>query len=285
MRRAFTLIELLVVIGIIALLAGLLLPGLASARRTARATVGFANLRSLSQIMAVYTGDYADAFLNPFRPAWPESEPYRGMTWSMVHAANDPEQRWDFIDKCCPPLSTEGFGGVWYSYLAEYRGGTRFDREMLSPADGHLVAEHRQAELRDEVRNGEILLPTSFPYSPTFWSKPMRYFSSCRGDMGPDMIETQYISSVAYPAAKVMIWERGDFSSGRAPTGLHNPRSRIAVGLVDGSCDKIDMGRLQEDMLNHADLIATITCCPPPPEKPHLFAATFRGVQGRDIHR
>ncbi len=64
-RPAFTLIELLVVIAIIALLVGILLPSLRTARDAARAVVCGSNIRQLAMAQTVYATDHKEIYASP----------------------------------------------------------------------------------------------------------------------------------------------------------------------------------------------------------------------------
>lgn len=112
--RAFSLIELLVVVAVVALLAGLLLPALASARRAARASACLMNVRNLAVAHTMFMADNKERFIDAAlshgglgdpRRSWPvQLEAYHGgegriglrspaddsLFWSVEQGGRDP---------------------------------------------------------------------------------------------------------------------------------------------------------------------------------------------------
>ena len=82
-RSGFTLIELLVVISIIALLIGILLPVLAGARETARASACLSKVRSLVQATAMY-GAENDEYVMPFSGKAPTTNAFAYWHYGLI---------------------------------------------------------------------------------------------------------------------------------------------------------------------------------------------------------
>lgn len=74
-RPAFTLVELLVVLAIIALLIGILVPAIGSARRVARQTVDMSNMRQMLLGYRVYQAEHGGWLMWGYPPAYVDGQP------------------------------------------------------------------------------------------------------------------------------------------------------------------------------------------------------------------
>ena len=111
---AFTLVELLVVIGIISVLAAILLPTLAGAKRRAHAVQCISNLRQLGQATFLYASDYGDQL--PF--AW-------------IREPNPKHN--NFLALLQPVLLEHGFDGFGDFELDNFSCPTRSREPLVGP--------------------------------------------------------------------------------------------------------------------------------------------------------
>ncbi|MFG0241175.1 MAG: type II secretion system protein [Phycisphaerales bacterium JB054] len=326
MRRGFTLIELLVVIAIIAVLMGILLPALSLARRHARSVVGNTNMRSLAQTMMVYTNENNDAFLNGFQGSGSPEVGYPGQDCTDVALDGSTQGSrgvWDFDVPAAPEYTTEFFAYYWYSYLLLHDKQSPVRDEQMSPADTHIRGLRDSYGGSEATQNTIALWPTSFLYSPTFWTDTSRYQPGLprAANQANAHGRIQYHSSVSFPSSKVLLFERLDFGQrerfrveqedtireGYSPA-WNNLRATTAVAVVDGSVEEIAMRELYEKAGEPGSDLVPIgsgRVLDEPPvvlskerspasiggsgrsdgEYPLFFWATPNGVAGRDLPR
>ena len=152
----FTLIELLVVIAIIAILAGMLLPALSAARKSARTTKCSGNLRQLAQIANNYADDYNGWYCHPQSGANNYLFTYKSSTnpgclGDYMPMKADPKYGVPAL-LICPDGSRRGIDVVYTSENFSYG----FNYYLTAPS----WPTERKTEKRDRVKNpsGRMLL-------------------------------------------------------------------------------------------------------------------------------
>ena len=119
-KKSFTLIELLVVIAIIAILAGMLLPALGSAKEKAKSVLCVSNLKQMGLAKEMYCNENDD-WVYPARGILPDN-----VSWSRMY------QNLGYLNEgifCCP---SEGQYPKAVAYSMNYKTyGYRFDHSKF----------------------------------------------------------------------------------------------------------------------------------------------------------
>lgn len=241
----FTLIELLVVIGIISLLVTLLLPSISAARKSSQRAAGVINMRSISTLLSTYADDS--------KGAWFNSVFTQGIG--------------GFCAKTDAWFASDGYMPYGASTLVESTYGTRgrID-EVLSPADFGYQKKLLAARMGEATAATNSTWPSSFYYSPTVFRGRSRFITSAEPFRDPQRetpfndVALNLVGDVAFPSAKVVLFERRDFLTptrarpavgGKAraeplPPAFNSPKASINVMTADGSSALVRVIELME---------------------------------------
>jgi prepilin-type N-terminal cleavage/methylation domain-containing protein/prepilin-type processing-associated H-X9-DG protein len=149
-RRAFTLIELLVVVGIIAILAGLLMPALMMARGKARRTQCMSRLRQIGFGFQSYLEDHRSFYPSADDPVKPGIWLWMGRGWRGVIA---PYLAGNLQVLYCPDdeVAPQQWESTSYGYsMAFYHSAAQIDA-MSSAADTYSSPVRTISQSSDSV--------------------------------------------------------------------------------------------------------------------------------------
>ncbi len=254
---AFTIIELLVVIGVIALLVGLLLPALGASRARAQRLASAANVKQCGMLQLTYALDSKDSYINPFDAKNPQ---LWGIPWyqfvpqSVLDRQFNGPNGYDFMDA---EYSSEFFSAFWLSVAHRYFNGSSTLSSMLfSPQD--VMARSRYTNNQNSVsQNGEQIWDGSYWASPTLWLDKRVFAPQNRVPVTPADVRfwrRNRTDDTLFPEAKVMVFERFDFSQPTRPARgggrerysptFNNPIAKIHIALADGSCSEVLLSKV-----------------------------------------
>lgn len=194
-RRAFTLVELLVVITIIAILAAILFPVMASAKNAAKTTVCLSNMRQIGVAAQLYLSDNDNQYFPVAR-----YEPLQGYA---------PQQTWIGYDNLNTGVNTGGF------YGDVTKPATHIPREgLIDPyiRDMHIIKCPNQSP---EIQSALALNGFDPGIASDFYTT---HPNAAGKEFGPSVMSSQYVSDtyesigapesmVEEPADTLLAWE------------------------------------------------------------------------------
>lgn len=149
-RRGFTLIELLVVIAIIALLIGILLPALGSARQSGRDVVCKSRIRQVTLATITYSTDFEDEF--PTNIGGPlvidPQNGKRNLVWHDVNRIGQYLPQQDYSNLALDNLDNQTVGGGVVVCPNHPQGGRSYSMNYWASSAGEYVPNFSTGKLQ-----------------------------------------------------------------------------------------------------------------------------------------